>query len=194
MESLFERYGRHAGLVSPLAFLVLTLAAIANFRGYDPAANYLSDLGVNPHSAILFNAGVLLSGIIGIVFSLYLWKRMPAGPAKSGAFLMGAALMFFTLLSVFTEAIFAVHFFFAMMFFCLALAAFILIGAVLRFDDGRIGGFSLLMGALIVPLPFSGFHPLAEHVAVVAILAWSLAMWAYLGRQNEYMRYEWIWM
>lgn len=194
MESLFERYGRHAGLVSPLVFLVFTLAAISNFLGYDPSTHYISDLGVNPHSAILFNVGILLSGIIGIAFSIHLWKRMPAGAAKSGAFLMGAALMPFTLLSVFTEAAFAVHFILAIMFFSLALASLILVGAGLRFEDGRIGGVSLLMGALIIPLPFSGFHPLAEHVAVAAILAWSLIMWAYLGRQNEYMRYEWIWM
>ncbi|MCI0503920.1 DUF998 domain-containing protein [Candidatus Micrarchaeota archaeon] len=194
MDSLFERYGRHAGLLSPLIFIILTAAGIANYPGYGPSANYLSDLGVGPRSAVLFNSGIMLSAILGILFSIYLWKRFPPGPAKSGAFMMAAALVFFALLSVFTEWNLSVHLFFAGMFFSLALASLMLVGAGLRQWDGRLAAFSLLIAALILPLPLSAFSPLSEHLAAAALLAWSLGMWAYGGRQEDYMRYEWVWM
>lgn len=195
MASLLEKYGRHAGLLSPLSFLALTLLAIMNYRGYDPFLDYLSHLGTNPHSALIFNFGIFISGMLGIVFSLYLWKGFPRGPAKSGAFLMACALAFFSMLSVFTEQDLQAHVFFAFVFFSLALASLILIGTGIRGLDSRLSLLSLLAAALILPLPLSGLHPLAEHVAAASIVSWSLAMWHHLGQFNDgYLRYEWVWM
>jgi hypothetical membrane protein len=192
-DRFLERFGRHSGLLAPLVFVSATIIAIIGFHGYNPLEDYLSHLGVNPRTAVLFNLGILISGACGIVFTLFLWKRFVPGPAKSGAFLMGAALVFFSLLSVFTEQVPGIHLFMAGMFFSMAFAAMVLAAAGLRHVDAAAGGFSLLTALPVALLFFSGIHPAAEHLAAAAVMAWFVGMWKHSGR-DTYLRYEWVWM
>jgi hypothetical membrane protein len=197
MGSIIDKYGRHCGLLSPLVFSAATAFAMMDFRGYDVFTNYVSDLGVNPHTMPIFNAGILVSGVLGIAFSLFLWKNLAPGAAKSGAFLMGGALVFFSLLAIFTEQALPIHLFLAGAFFLLALIGMILVAAGLKEEHGRMAGFSLITAAIMVSLPFSGFAPIAEHAAAAALILWSVGMWAHLGKMrgdDDYLEYEWLWM
>jgi hypothetical membrane protein len=194
MERAIEAFGAAAGLLSVLSFIILTSSAVLNYPGYNPSVNYLSDLGAAPGSSAFFNGGVALSGICGIVFSLFIWKRFPAGPAKAGAFLFGAGLAFFAMTALFTEESFIAHFLFTGLFFALSIISFASVGIGLLGRSRLFGLFSLLMAALILPFPLSGLHPLAECLAAGAVLLWVLAMllWAWADRKDE-AKYIWLW-
>jgi hypothetical membrane protein len=191
----FEAIGNHAGLVSPLIFILAAAASIASYPGYSPLTNYISVLGSDPATGLLFNAGVALSGMFGMVFAGYLIARFPAGYARGGAFLLGTGLLFFTLLSVFTEEAFDVHVFFAGLFFVLAFLAFLMAGYGLLAAAPGQAYVSFAMAGAIALLPLSGISPLSEHVAAAAIIVWSLAMWAFTSAQRPRPEdeYEWLW-
>jgi hypothetical membrane protein len=186
-----DMVGIHSGLISPLLFIIAAGSAILMYPGYNPAYNYLSELGTNPHTCLLFNSGVLLSGLFGILFAGFLMGSMPAGFARSGAFLLGAGLLFFSMIAFFTLDSPLLHIFFAGMFFALMILSFILTGLGLVGADKRLARFSSIMGAIVLALPLSGFNPLAEHIAVGAMLLWSIVMWQALREPRE--EYEWLW-
>lgn len=193
MADTLERLGAVCGLLSPAIFLIATAIAIASYHGYNPATDYISHLGVDPHTYLIFNIGVALSGIAGMVFAKFLWFKLPPGLTRVGTLLLGIGLLSFTLLSVFTEDSFQVHMFFASIFFGLSFFAFLLIGTGLFAENRIIGAFSILMAGLIIPLPLSGLTPLSEHIAVGAIIVWSLGMWAVFGWEDKSKEYAWLW-
>jgi hypothetical membrane protein len=191
MASLIGRYGGYAGFLSPSIFIIFTLAAILSHPGYSFSSDYLSYLGIYPASYVLFNAGLAISGISGFIFAIFLWLRYPAGLSRAGAFLLASSMMFFTLLSVFTADAFTIHIFLSGLFFVLVFLSLILIGVGLWKE--QIGAFSLLMAALILPLPLTDLHPLAEHLAAGAILLWVIVMALHINRKDETEEYQWLW-
>jgi|GEM_PF-5499583 len=191
MASLIRKYGGYAGFIAPSVFIIFTLAAILCYPGFNYSSEYLSYLGTNPSSYLIFNAGLAISGIFGFIFAIFLWLRYPAGLPRAGAFLLSSSMLFFSLLSVFTADEFMVHIFISALFFFLAFISLIFIGMGLLRE--RIGWFSLMIAALILPLPLTNFHPLAEHLAAGAIILWAIVMAFHINKGDNIEEYQWLW-
>jgi hypothetical membrane protein len=191
MTSLIGRYGGYAGFIAPSVFIIFTLIAILSNPGYNYSSDYLSYLGVNPASYLIFNAGLAISGIFGLIFAIFLWLKYPAGLPRAGAFLLSSSMLLFSLLSVFTAEEFTIHILLSALFFILAFISLVFIGIGLLRE--RIGWFSLVMAALIIPLPLTNLHPLAEHLAAGAIVLWAIVMAFHINKKDETEEYQWLW-
>lgn len=77
------RWSRRAGLVAPVVALGLILVATVVSPTFTWAGSALSDLGVAPATAPLFNAGLLLGGVLGLGY-LPALRRASSGRLGTG--------------------------------------------------------------------------------------------------------------
>jgi hypothetical membrane protein len=64
-----------SGIIAPLIAFTLILLAIAYSPNFSWAENALSDLGVQEGvTAVLFNNGLIITGVLGILFATGLFK------------------------------------------------------------------------------------------------------------------------
>jgi hypothetical membrane protein len=193
MESLIERYGGFLGMAGSAIFVIATIIAIFSYGGFNPARDYLSYLGTAPASDKIFNGAVALSGVLGAIFAVSLWKQSPSGLPKSGAFMMASALLLMSTLSYFTADSLTSHVILAALTFFLAFIAMFLTGAGHMENNREVGVFSIAMAALILPLPLSGLNPIAEHLAILSIVLWTFVMGYRLSQKDIAEEYEWLW-
>ena len=57
-------------LAAFIAFLVFFFLAVFSFPNYSPFENVLSDLGTGEKSALWFNAGVIIAGVLVTLITL----------------------------------------------------------------------------------------------------------------------------
>lgn len=130
-----------AGQLLIMILVLLSIALYDDFNFYD---NSLSDLGI-ADTAPLFNGGLVIGGILSVVFygSLWIsgWKRMDLA-ARAGALLQPLSLLFMLLVGVFTEAFGPFHLYLAISFFVTILAGTMLLGiSMLRDPAVNVLGF-----------------------------------------------------
>lgn len=76
-----KRVSYISGLLIVLLYSVFTLLALTKFKGvFSPSQNWLSDLGspaLNPRGYFFYNTGIVLTGILLIIFfwGLSIWKK-----------------------------------------------------------------------------------------------------------------------
>lgn len=171
--------GKISAFLAPLVFLVLATIAIVNFSGYNPTVNFLSDLGVHQGSALFFNSGLILAGLIAVVLAFSLYKIFDIKYCKIGAFFLAIGNASLMLVGIFTENMTPWHGIFAALFFiCIALTL-ISFGWGLR-KINHMSYFSVMMG-LFVPFFFAmGITPFSEHMAVSAAALWSFGVSIFL--------------
>lgn len=161
-----------AGIAGPVIFVILFMAAVANFPGYTITHNYLSDLGVPPASGWFFNTGLIVSGLLGFVFAYSL-----RGFDKPGAMLLMTGSLFLTLVSIFTLNAQPMHSVFAGIFFLTTAAGFVFIASELR---SRTKLWLLPAATTIVSILFVlAQTPLVEHgaVAMINLTLFSLSLY-----------------
>lgn len=83
-----------AGVLGPLAVVILTIVGGATFPGYSHASQFISALGSvdAPHGRLISLAGFLPAGLLIWGFVLFAWRALPAGTAK--ALGMGGVFLF----------------------------------------------------------------------------------------------------
>ena len=76
MGSAWIQRGGYAGTAAAFVFVLSFGIAVSLFAGYDVRITYLSDLGVGGASALAFNAGLIIAGLLGTVFGYGLLHEM----------------------------------------------------------------------------------------------------------------------
>lgn len=122
--------------------------AILNAPWFSWTSNALSDLGVHEGSALIFNGGLIASGILLTIFAFLIFRFWINIVEKIGGvliFLSGIALIG---IGVFTEEIGDVHMFFAIMFFVLISFSLMVLGFgfILNKRDKKLGYGGIICG------------------------------------------------
>ena len=148
------RISGFCGVVGPLITLSLILVAVSRSPWFSWTGNYLSDLGINPDVAVLFNSGLIIGGALTAIFAIGLKITLP-GLTRGG---VGAMALFWGMVAlccvgIFPETTGVVHESFALLFFILSIIALLLIGsAMMREPLGRnLGLFIFTTGLFICP-------------------------------------------
>jgi hypothetical membrane protein len=119
-------------MAGPLIAISLILAAVFRSPWFSWTGNYLSDLGIDPNVAVLFNSGLIIGGALTAIFALGL-KRMLPGLTGGGlgaiAIVLGSVAL--CCVGIFPETTGAVHRSFALLFFILSIIALVLIGSAM---------------------------------------------------------------
>ena len=92
--SLPKNFGEMSALASFAVFAIFTATAIYLTPGFDIAKQYLSELGLSAPSALFFNSGIVISGLLLIPFFISLRERLGKTAADSAITSLGIASSF----------------------------------------------------------------------------------------------------
>jgi hypothetical membrane protein len=166
-----------AGLVGMIVFAVFWSAAIAVDGHWVFGVNTLSDLGGDRPGRLLFNSGVIITGIMLAVYSFGLNHVLVKSQMSSG----GCLLMFLSSLAligigIFPETSGEIHLYFSWAFFILAMIGLlVLVGPAFR--SAALGRISRAMTPIaplgsIITLAIVMSIPFAEAISVILLMIW----------------------
>ena len=127
-----SRLAAYCGIVSLIVVFTLINVAISLYRpGFVWTDRALSDLGVESSSAMVFNSGLVVGGILYFVFALGVMRFFQSQiTGRIGAFMLLVAAAFLCLIGVFPEtAPDSLHFYVSAGFFVSVLIALLLLAA-----------------------------------------------------------------
>lgn len=192
------------GILAPIIGLSCIGLAILYSPWFSWTDNWLSDLGGFPGdepawaahgiSSILFNAGLIVAGILGIFFALGLRKSGIFNTTLGNAGTISLLLDTCALIGVgiFPETTGAPHRFFSVVFFFLISLSLLFIGIALKMSSERTLGWLTLalfiFGLISIPLFLTpkpiGSNAIAEMIPIVSISVFSLVFGLKLLRQS----------
>ncbi len=176
-----------AGVVGAAFFAVVWTAAVIVDGHWTFGEETLSALGGDRPGAAIFNAGVIIEGLLGLLFSVGFYRLNDGLMHRTGATVLALSTLALIAVGIFPVTAGAVHDIASYAFFGLALLALLLLILPLKNQEyfGNIGA-GLTAALVIVSLSFlfTSPIPLTEAVAVICLLLWlsSIALMV-LGHQ-----------
>ena len=195
-DSSFIKLASFFGIINPILTFILIGLAISQASWFSWTENALSDLGVHAESATLFNSGLILGGILTLVFAFGMLRFYgDQAVGRGGAFFLLLAGIFLASIGIFPEtAPNNIHYVVSVAFFAaLPLSLLFQSVALLQKPKNRtLGAFTLAM-AIIALIPWTIWIPLKpyrgvaipELVSAAAAAFWSISMGTKLMRQRE---------
>ena len=176
-----KRLGAISGIIAPIIFVIFTAISISTYPNYDPFTTYLSDLGMGS-TAILFNIGVVVAGILGLVFCAAIFQ-LKNKFAEFGTVVLMFANVSLIHIGIFSEYFRGTHFVVSITFFVFATLAILIIGTGLTFKKIKLGYLSLILGFIVVVVTsIFGVQQITEHIAVSIVIIWTLITSFYLTK------------
>ena len=177
----FARISPYAGIAAAIIFTVLYVLAATNYTNYSMASNYLSDLGAGEKSGLLFNSGVIIAGVLGVIFAFGVYKTLRNLGKKGGIVFIISSLSLIGV-GIFPEQSPLIHVIFSGAFFIFSAISLILIGTELRNKTKSLGYFSILAGVIALVFIPTGL-PIIEHTAVFALILWVFIVSVYVMKK-----------
>jgi len=167
------------GILSPIIAFIFISLAILNFPNFSWTNNALSDLGVKGYP-ILFNAGLIIAGISGLIFAFGLFSMFQNKTGKIGALIFIIDIFALIFVGIFPENIEPMHFYSSFTFFALFPISMFFISASLR-SNTKESIFTFLAGmiVLVVWITYVLTHfvqnvAIPETISVFSISIWSI--------------------
>ncbi|MGQ4892232.1 MAG: DUF998 domain-containing protein [Candidatus Njordarchaeia archaeon] len=127
MENLLK-YKYLIGLITPIIAYGCIFAAIAVSPWFTWSKNALSDLGAHQGSNIIFNTGLIISGLLLILYTALIFERYGNIIGKIGTIILGLSGIFLLLIGVFPEQYGIIHYDVSVGFFVTFPIAMIILG------------------------------------------------------------------
>jgi len=128
-QSGITRVAGICGIFIPVVIFASLGLSIASSPWFTWTQNALSDLGIQANTAAIFNYGMILGGILTLIFSLGLIKILSN---KTGAYLISVSSVAFIGIGLFPETFFVLHFITSALFFILLTIALLIIGLTIK--------------------------------------------------------------
>jgi len=122
------------GILMPLVVLLCIGLAMSQSPWFRFTKHAFSDLGVEGVSAIFFNSGMMLGGILALVFSLGLIKIMQN---KTGPYILSLSSFALIGIGVFPETVYTLHCIVSSAFFVLLAISLLTIGLTMKRDQSE---------------------------------------------------------
>jgi len=184
------------GILTPIIAFTCILVALASYPQFSWTDNALSDLGVvEGATSALFNAGLIVSGVLMLVlsFGLFIFMRRSV-LGKIGAFLFILDALALCAIGFFPENVKPMHYYASVAFFIIFPWAMLFVGtAFLRMNRLKMGlfSFSAAIFALIVwviqfTIGFGKGVAIPETLTSLSVSTWSLIMGYKMLRQSSH--------
>ncbi len=171
-----------SGMIVPFIAFTLILLAIAYSPNFSWTENALSDLGVQEGvTAVLFNTGLIISGILAILFATGLFTFLQENLlSRIGALVLVLDTLSLTAIGVFPENVEPLHLYASVAFFALLPVSTVLIGvAFLRTSRTKLGFFTFataMVAALVWIIPFGKGVAIPETLSGLSASTWSVVL------------------
>ncbi|UCH43350.1 MAG: DUF998 domain-containing protein [Dehalococcoidales bacterium] len=154
------------GIASQLTGLATVLVAALISPWFSWTESYISMLGIEGSVTVLFNSGLIVTGVLGLIFTSGLWRHLPsellnwAGKAGVACLVLGSLSL--SAMGIFPSTLEYPHNTASITFLFFIVLGFLLIGLTgVTKASKKWGWFSLCAGVLIlalqpIPWPWSG--------------------------------------
>jgi hypothetical membrane protein len=182
------------GIITPVVGFGMIFLAISTAPWFSWEMNALSDLGVEGLTAVLFNAGLMMSAAVMAVFSLGIYELGKEDRlGKIGFTLLIWTCIFLVGIGWFPETAGSIHKQFSIAFF-VTLPVAIIVNAVSVIQRGykELGALGIAAGTVAIviwTLSWDGFA-IPEAVAAASAGIWSIVMGAWMTRYVEQVRVD----
>lgn len=173
------------GTIAPIVAFTFILLAILNFPQFSWTGNALSDLGVHEGvTAILFNSGLVIGGILALVFASGLFVLQKTMLGRIGVFIFVLAALAFMAIGVFSENAEPTHYYVSVTFFVLFPISMLVIGAAFLLTAKLKMGFFTFLAAIVAELVWAihwtiGFGSnvaIPEALSALSVLIWLMVL------------------
>lgn len=195
MKTKYIKYLGLSGLLSPLAGALSISTSIFLHDWFSWTEYALSDLGaVDTANSMVFNSGMILSGTLGLLFSIALFKISRGKPDKAGSAFFSAGVISLILVGVFPSGK-DPHLFVSLAFFGLSAIGMTLVGLDETLKRESIGYFTLIVVGIGLPIAYltsktySGVA-IPEMVGVVCFSAFTVTHGIKIIRRPEKATFE----
>jgi len=189
---LFRKISGVCGIASQLVGATVVLVVISGSPWFSWTENDLSILGVEGSAAAVFNWGLILTGLLSLIFAIGLWKsliRSRAGYFGMASLILGSISI--SAVGVFPRTINLPHDSASIAFFVLITMALVLVGVAAIVTSQIVWGvLSLAAGALmlvfmLVPWPWSG-GAIEQLLSCLPWALWTVAfgIWLLMGTRS----------
>jgi len=174
------------GIVTPIIAFTFIFLAIASFPEFSWTDNALSDLGVQEGApAVLFNSGLIISGILAFIFALGLirfFREKLLG--KIGGLIFAIDTLMLVAIGVFTESFMQIHYYISVMFFALfPISVLVICATLLHMGKMKTGAFTFLIAAIAAAvwiiqftIKFGSNVAIPETISALSAAAWSIVL------------------
>jgi hypothetical membrane protein len=163
------------GLLSPMVVFSCILLAVAYASDFSWMNSALSDLGIMPDpTRILFNSGLIVGGILAVVFAARLFSFFKGKSAgQAGAFLFLLDCLALIAIGIFPESVTPMHIYASVAFFMLfPLSMFLMTAYFVLASRGRMAAFTFLISVFAAVVWILEFWvPYAPGVAIPETLS-----------------------
>lgn len=166
------------GITSQLVAVIVLWVTISSSPWFSWTENYISVLGVQGSATMLFNSGLILTGVLSLVFAIGLGKSLLFGRllGQSGMVSLALGSSAISALGIFPRTTGPPHDYASLAFFVFVALALLLIGAMAITTSQMLwGGLSLTAGVIIIALqlvPWPGNGGAISQL--LSFLPWSL--------------------
>lgn len=172
---------RLSGHLGPIVTLGGILLAIVVSDSFSWSESALSDLGVAASTALLFNGGLVVGGLLGLPYAYALWDDGPGGVGRLTPLLFALAMTTMGLVGVFVSG-HPLHYPAALSFYLLVSATLVLDGLARRStQEGRVAallGVAHLVGWVVwtAGVRFGTGLAVPETVGALVFVVWVLRL------------------
>jgi len=175
-----------SGILAPMVGFTCIFLAMAFYPQYSWTENSLSDLGGRGGvSAVLFNSGLILTGILAFVFALGLFIFLSEDAlGRISAFILALATLALIAIGIFPQHVRPIHYYASVAFFVfLPLSMFFIGAAFLRTTRMKLG-LSTFLTAIVVAVvwmiqfsrPFGSDVAIPETISALLASMWSIVL------------------
>jgi hypothetical membrane protein len=177
------------GVIAPVVGFTMIFLAIRTAPWFSWTDNALSDLGVEGFTAVVFNAGLAMTGAVMMIFSLSIHELTKGDTlGQIGFGLLLAASFLLIGIGVFSETAGSIHYYFSVAFFAsLPLSLLIQSIYLMRNDMRNISFFTAAAGAIAVLAWVPQWNAVAipEALSSLAVGLWSAILGFWMTRIEE---------
>jgi hypothetical membrane protein len=131
-QSGITRVAGICGILIPVVIFTCLGLSLASSPWFTWTQHALSDLGISKDTEVLFNFGMVIGGILTLIFSFGLRKMLSN---KTGAYILALSSLALIGIGLFPETIFALHFITSASFFVLLTIALLIIGITINHNS-----------------------------------------------------------
>jgi hypothetical membrane protein len=165
------------GILIPIVVLMCIGLAMSHSPWFRFTKHAFSDLGVEGISAIFFNSGMIIGGILVLIFSFGLIKILTN---KTGGYILSLSSFALIGIGIFPETVYILHFIVSAAFFVLLAISLLIIGLTIKRNKSeRTMGILAALFAIIaicstiLLLPFEGIA-IPEAVSSLPAFIWCM--------------------
>jgi hypothetical membrane protein len=173
------------GILTPIAAFTFILLAIVSYPQFSWTGNALSDLGVQEGViAILFNSGLIIGGILALVFVSGLFVLQKTMLGRIGVLIFVFAALALMAIGVFPENAEPTHYYVSVAFFLLFPVSMFVIGATFLLTAEVKMGFFTFLAAIVASLiwiiqwiiGFGSNVAIPETLSALSASIWSIVL------------------